>query len=62
MEKREVVHVKEKLSPRFEASSIMKAFDGDPVLFFDKVKSHKTKIVTNARAYLRGRGFSQLKA
>ena len=48
MEKKgEVLHVKEEVSPRFEASSIMKAFDGGPVLFFDKVKSHKTKIVAN---------------
>ena len=48
MEKRrEFVHVKEEVSPRFEASSIMKAFDGGPVLFFDKIKSHKTKIVPN---------------
>jgi len=48
MEKRgEVVHVRERVSPRFEVSSIMKAFDGGPVLFFDKVKDHKTKIVAN---------------
>ena len=39
----EIVHVRE-VSPRFEASSIMKAFDCDPVLFFDKVKGHETKI------------------
>jgi len=45
--KREVVHVKEEVSPRFEVSSIMKAFDGGPVLFFDKVTSHRTKIVAN---------------
>jgi len=48
MEKKgEVVHVKEKVSPKFEASSIMKAFDGGPVLFFDQVKGHETKIVAN---------------
>lgn len=48
MEKRgETVHVREEVSPRFEASSIMKAFDGGPVLFFDKVKDHETKIVAN---------------
>ncbi|MFQ5999244.1 MAG: UbiD family decarboxylase [Candidatus Bathyarchaeia archaeon] len=48
MEKRgEVVHVKEKVSPRFEASSIMKAFDSGPILFFDKVKGHEAKIVAN---------------
>ncbi len=32
MEKRGViVHVREEVSPRFEASSIMKTFDGSPV-------------------------------
>ena len=40
----EIVHVREKVSPRFEASSIMKTFDGGTVLFFDKVKGHETKI------------------
>jgi len=34
--KREVVHVKEGVSPRFEASSIMKAFDSGPMLFLYK--------------------------
>lgn len=48
MEKRgEVVHVRDRVSPRFEVSSVMKAFDGGPILFFDKVKGHETKIVAN---------------
>ena len=48
MEKQnEVVHVRERVSPRFEISSIMKAFDGGPILFFDDVKGFKTKIVAN---------------
>jgi len=48
MEKQgETVHVKEQVSPRFEISSIMKAFDGGPILFFDDVKGFQTKIVTN---------------
>ena len=34
MEKKgEVVHVREGVSPRFEASSIMKAFDSGPILY-----------------------------
>jgi len=37
----EIVHVREEVSPRFEVSSITKAFDGAPVLFFDKVKTPK---------------------
>jgi UbiD family decarboxylase len=48
MEKKgEVIHVKEEVSPRFEASSIMKAFDKGPIISFDKVKGHKTKVVAN---------------
>jgi len=38
MEKKgEVVHVKEEVSPRFDALSIMKAFDNDLILHFGKV-------------------------
>ncbi|MFQ6086894.1 MAG: UbiD family decarboxylase [Candidatus Bathyarchaeia archaeon] len=48
MEKRgEVVHVKEEVSPRFEASLIMKAFDSGPILYFDRIKGHKRGIVAN---------------
>ena len=48
MEKKgDVLHVKEEVSPRFEASSIINAFDGGPFLFFDKVRSYKTKIAAN---------------
>jgi len=48
MEKKgEVVHVKEEVSPRFETSSIIKAFDRGPILYFDKVRGHKTRIVAN---------------
>ncbi|MFQ6073857.1 MAG: UbiD family decarboxylase, partial [Candidatus Bathyarchaeia archaeon] len=43
----EVVHVKERVSPRFEVSSIMKAFDNGPILYFEEVKGHKTRIVAN---------------
>jgi len=51
MEKQnEVIHIKEQVSPRFEISSIMKAFDGGPILFFDNVKGFKTKIVANTCA------------
>jgi UbiD family decarboxylase len=43
----EVVHVDDHVSPRFEVSSIMKAFDDGPILFFDSVKDYSTKIVAN---------------
>ena len=42
-----VVHIRDSISPRFEAASIMKTFDGGPILQFDSVKSHATKIVAN---------------
>lgn len=44
-----MIHVKEKISPRFEISSIIKAFDQDGrVLFFDDVENFETKVVANA--------------
>jgi len=46
-ERGEVVHVRDQVSPRFEASSIMNAFDGGPILFFDDVKRYATKVVAN---------------
>ncbi|MDH5634788.1 MAG: UbiD family decarboxylase [Candidatus Bathyarchaeota archaeon] len=46
--RRRVIHVKEKVSPRYEISSIIKAFDRDnSVLFFDNIDGFKTKIVAN---------------
>ncbi len=49
MEKKQgVLHVEEKVSPRFDISSIMKAFDQNgPILSFDNVKNYKTKVVVN---------------
>jgi len=46
----EIVHIREQVSPRFEISSIMKAFDGGPILFFDNVKDSQTKILANTCA------------
>jgi UbiD family decarboxylase len=46
-EKGDVVHVKDSISPRFEVASVMKEFDGGPILQFDSVKGHNTKIVAN---------------
>jgi UbiD family decarboxylase len=43
----EVVHISDEVSPRFEVSSIMKAFDGGPILFFDNVKGSSAKVVAN---------------
>lgn len=45
--KNEVIHIKQKVSPRFEISSIMKAFDGGPILIFDEVEGFQRKIVAN---------------
>jgi len=43
--KREIQEVKAEVSSRFEASAIMKEFDGGPILYFDNVKGRETKIV-----------------
>jgi len=43
--KREILEVKEEVSSRFEASALMKEFDGGPILYFDNVKGRETKIV-----------------
>jgi len=43
----EIIHIRDQFSPRFEVSSIMKAFDGGPILFFDQVEGYATKIVAN---------------
>jgi UbiD family decarboxylase len=45
--KGEVLHVREQVSPRFEISAIMKAFDKGPALHFHRVKGYKTRIVAN---------------
>ncbi|MEM3356273.1 MAG: UbiD family decarboxylase [Candidatus Bathyarchaeia archaeon] len=49
MEKRkEVLHVTEELSTRFEIPFIIKHFDREgPILLFEKVKDYETKIVAN---------------
>ncbi len=48
MEKRgEVAHIRDQVSPRFGVSSILKALDGGPILFFDRVEGYATKIVAN---------------
>jgi UbiD family decarboxylase len=46
-EKNEIVHITEQVSPCFEVSSIIKAFDSGPITFFDNVEGHNTKIVAN---------------
>lgn len=43
----EVVHVDEEVSPRFEMSTLMKKFDGGPILLFEKVKDYPVKVVAN---------------
>lgn len=46
--KGEVSHVKDEVSTRFEVPFIMKEFNSEgPVLFFENLKDHEMKIVTN---------------
>jgi UbiD family decarboxylase len=49
MEKeREVLHIKDSVSTSFEIPFIMKSLDNQgPILLFEKVKNHETKIVAN---------------
>jgi len=46
-EKGGVAHVKAQVSPSYEISSVMKSFDGGPLLIFDSVKGYRTKVVAN---------------
>jgi len=49
MEKeREVLHVKDEVSSRFEMAYIMKSFDSEgPILLFENVDDHATRVVAN---------------
>lgn len=47
-EQRQVLHVKEQVSTRFEISRLMEEFDDEgPLLLFEKVKGFKTKVAAN---------------
>jgi len=41
------LEIKEEISPRFEVSTLIKEFDGGPILYFDNVKGRETKIVAS---------------
>jgi len=43
----EIVHITDELSPIFEISSVLKAFSGGPVLFFENVEGYRVKVVGN---------------
>lgn len=43
----EVVHISESVSPQFEVSSILNAFDDGPMLYFENVAGYQTKIIGN---------------
>ncbi len=46
--RKEVLHVKDALSVKFEISSVMKGFEKcGPILLFENVKGYETKVVTN---------------
>jgi len=46
----EVIHVKEKVSTKFEIAALMKALDKGPILFFDNIKGFSAKVVANVCA------------
>jgi 2,5-furandicarboxylate decarboxylase 1 len=46
--KDEILHVKERLSTRFELSHLIRSCDDEgPTLSFDKVMHHRTKVIAN---------------
>jgi len=56
----EVFHVKDEVSARFEMAYVMKSFDDEgPILLFEKVKEHATKVVANVSG-TRGRIYRAL--
>ncbi len=44
---KEVVHIRDKISTRFEISLVLNAFPDGPVLLFENVKGHEAKVVAN---------------
>ena len=46
-EKGNLIHIKEKLSPRFEIPSIIKRYDGKGSLIFENVEGYETSVVAN---------------
>ena len=44
-EEGDLVHIEESLSPRFEISAMLRRFDGDKALIFEKVEGYGTKVV-----------------
>ena len=46
-EKERILRVREPVSPRFEVSSILKGFDGGPVLLFENIEGYETEIAAN---------------
>ncbi len=43
--KNQIKQIDKEVSPKFEASALMKEFDNGPILYFDAVKGNRTKIV-----------------
>lgn len=46
----EVLHIKDKVSPKFEMAALMKTFDKGPIILFENVKKSSTKVVANVCA------------
>jgi len=46
-DQKQVVRIIDKISPRFEISSVLKAFPEGPIFIFENVEGHSTKIVGN---------------
>lgn len=46
----EVLHAKDKVSPRFEVSAMMNSFADGPILYFEDVVGHETRVIANVCA------------
>ena len=46
-EKGNLIHIKEKLSPRFEIPSIIKRYDGKGPIIFENVEGYETSVIAN---------------
>jgi len=46
-EQKEVLHVHDSVSPKFEIASVIQAFSNGPMLLFENVEGYKTKVIAN---------------
>lgn len=45
--RREVLHITDEVSPKYEAACLMRKFDDGPILVFDRVEGYNMKVIAN---------------